>query len=189
MTVLKTLCSFLLLLPILATNASANPLFIGAGVRQNTTLTAFDSYKIVHHAENASKHLTPEIGRTLNLTMIAEWGPFFTKGRMVEAFEQALQANMTGGEFDSLSSEIGRFKKTLLALPINAGSELQFQHIPGTGLQISMKGPRGFALIFRSADANFSMKIFSIWLGRAHPNANNRENLEQLIKDLWSNAK
>jgi hypothetical protein len=76
----------------------------------------------------------------------------------------------------------------MLSLPIDKGSELTFQHKPGVGLEIFMNGPRGFTPVFRSSDQDFSMKLFSVWLGKAHPDANNRESLLRLIEDLWRNA-
>lgn len=180
---LKVLSSFLLLFTLFSTTAQAEIHFLGEGVRQNTTLSTFDSYKMVHHAESKERLLAPHIGRTLDLTMLTDFGMLFTKARMVEALEQALSANMIEGEMGQFAGEINRFKKSLLSLPIGNGSQLRFQHVPGTGLQIYMSG----RLVFRSADQNFSMKIFSIWLGRAHPDANNRENLELLIENLWRN--
>lgn len=181
--VLKTLSTCLFLITLLSAGAQAEMYFMGEGVRQNTTLSTFDSYKMVHHAESTERLLAPHIGRTLDLTMLTDFGLLFTKARMVEALEQALSANMVDGEMGAFSGEINRFKKALLGLPIGNGSQLRFQHVPGTGLQIYMSG----RLVFRSSDQNFSMKICSIWLGRAHPDANNRENLELLIENLWRN--
>lgn len=181
--------SLMLLLSFLSLTASANSLvYIGEGVRQNTTLYTFDSYKIVHHAADTHRALNPDVARILDLTMIASWGGLFTQTRMVEAFEESIKANMTGDEFARYEGEIVRFKKALHLLKINAGSELQFKHNPTERLQLSMKGPSGYKVVFKSADANFSMKVFSIWLGKASSNANNPENLEQLIANLWKNA-
>ncbi len=186
---LKRLSLVFLASLFLSLTASAQSMeFIGEGVRENTTLSTFESYKLVHYAASFERSLSPSIARSLHLTMLAEWGMFFTKDKMVGALEQALVANTTDAEFRGFASEISRFKKTLLALPINKGSELQFQHTPGEGLTILMKGPRGLAPIFKSSDQNFSMKIFSIWLGQAHPDANNRASLERLIANLWQNA-
>lgn len=162
---------------------------IGRGVRQNTTLSTFDSYSMVHFAANDARVLSPDVARTLDLTMIADFGMFFTKERMVEALEQSLSANMANDEFQSYTNEIDRFKKALLALPIKSGSRLQFNHIPGEGLRILMKKGSLEKEVFASADSNFSLKIFSIWLGKAHPKANNLESLEKLISDLWKNAR
>lgn len=162
---------------------------LGEGVRQNTTLFTFDSYRMTHYAANSKRELSPQVARSLSLTMLAEWGTFFTKAKMVDALHQALEVNTSADEFTRLNSEISRFKKTLLMLPINNGSELNFKYTPETGLEIQMKGPRGFLTVFKSSDQKFAMSIFAIWLGKAHPDANNRGSLERLIEDLWRNAR
>lgn len=177
--------SLVFLLTCLSLTAAANSLiYIGEGVRQNTIGSSFDTYKMVHHAANTHRALTPDVARTLDLTMIASWGFFFTKEKMIEALKDSLLANMTSEEFAAYSGEVEKFKKTLLQLPINPGTQLQFVHVPGEGLRILMNGK----LVLRSADSNFSMKVFSIWLGKASANANNRGSLEQLIENLWKNA-
>lgn len=162
--------------------------YVGEGVRQNTTLYTFDSYKLVHHASSFERSLSPHIERSLHLTMLSDFGTFFTKEKMVEALEQALQANTSASELGRLSGEIVRFKKTMLSLPIGKGTELKFNHSPNSALQIQMKGPRGFVTVFQSSDQNFSMDILSIWLGNAHPDANNRDSLVRLTEGLWKNA-
>jgi len=162
--------------------------YMGEGVRQNRVLSTFDSYKLVHYAGSFEKALSPQIARSMHFTMLADWGIFFTKAKMVDALEQALEANTTSSEFRSLSSEISRFKSALLSLPIKNGTKLKFNHSPSSGLEIQMKGPNGYVPVFRSSNQVFSMKIFAIWLGKAHEDANNKESLERLIEDLWKNA-
>lgn len=187
----KQLCSFLfvfLSLSALAAPSFAELIYMGEGVRQNTTMYTFDSYKVVHYASSNERVLSPSIERSLHLTMLTDFGTFFTKGRMVDALEQALRVNTTADEISRLSSEINKFKKTLLSLPIKNGSELRFNHVPGSGLQILMNGARGLVLVFESKDEDFSQDIMAIWLGQAHPDANNRDSLVNLIEALWANA-
>jgi hypothetical protein len=189
----RKLRSFLFLFLSLSTFAGQSSaqslIYIGEGVRQNTTVYTFDSYKMEHYASSAERMLSPQIERSLHLTMLTDFGTFFTKAKMVEALEQALHANTAEGELSRLSSEIGRFKKTLLSLPIKNGTELRFNHSPESGLQILMNSARGLVTVFQSEDQNFSMNILSIWLGQAHPDANNRESLVRLIEALWKNAR
>lgn len=173
---------------VFSVGARADLAYIGEGVRQNTVVFSFDSYKVVHYASSYSRSLSYDIERSLHLTMLSEWGTFFTKDRMVEALVQALEANVDSGELNRMAGELNRFEKTLLSLPINKGSELHFNHIPGLGLQIQMKGGRGLVKVFESRDQAFSIAIMKVWLGRAHPSANNRDSLERLIENLWKYA-